>query len=167
MEFSVDNDDEQNNQSFEFKDIDMNYCQTEFAHDQIKNLRREQRDNLNKLETIKNRINNLKKQEFENRRKILLMQEEEERENQIKLNKLIMKQRLMNLKQERERTLEIKKQKVQTERLINEQAMKNSLLNRQIKAKLINENVKNEKKEIETRINDNKVLRKNEKQKIK
>ena len=72
MEFSVDNDDEQNNQSFEFKDIDMNYCQTEFAHDQIKNLRREQRDNLNKLETIKNRINNLKKQEFENRRKILL-----------------------------------------------------------------------------------------------
>ena len=40
------------------------------------------------------------------------MQEEEERANQIKLNKLIMKQRLMNLKQERERTLEIKKQKV-------------------------------------------------------
>ena len=40
-----------------------------------------------------NRINNLKKQEFEERKKTLLMQEEEERANQIKLNKLIMKQR--------------------------------------------------------------------------
>ena len=36
----------------------------------------------------------------------------------------------MNLKQERERTLEIKKQKVRTERLINEQAMRKSLLNK-------------------------------------
>ena len=162
MEFSIDNDDEQNSEIFEYKDSDMNYCETEVAHDQIKTLKKEQRDNLIKLETIRNRINNLKKQDYETRKKILLMQEEEERENQIKLNKLIMKQRLMNLKQERERTLEIKKQKVRTERLINEQAMRNSLLNKQLKAKLINENTKNEKKEIEARIYDNKVLRTNE-----
>ena len=58
------------------------------------------------------------------------MEEEKEIENQIKLNKLIMKQRLMNLKQEIERTLEIKKQEVWTERLINLQAMRNSLLNK-------------------------------------
>ena len=37
---------------------------------------------------------------------------------------------------------EIKKQKVRTERLINEQAMRNSLLNKQLKAKLINEQKK-------------------------
>ena len=109
MEFSIDNDDEQNSEIFEYKDSDINYCETEVAHDQIKTLKKEQRDNLIKLETIRNRINNLKKQDYETRKKILLMQEEEERENQIKLNKLIMKQRLMNLKQERERTLEIKK----------------------------------------------------------
>ena len=40
--------------------------------------------------------------------------------------------------------------------------MRNSLLNKQLKAKLINENTKNEKKEIEARIYDNKVLRTNE-----
>ena len=84
------------------------------------------------------------------------MQEEEHREQQIKLNKLIMKQQLLSLKQEREKTLQIKKEKVKTERLINEQLLKNSLLNKQMKAKLINESVKNDKKKIED--NNNKEI---------
>ena len=46
MEFSVDNDDEQNRQILEYNDWDMNYCETEVTHDQIKTLKKEKRNNL-------------------------------------------------------------------------------------------------------------------------
>ncbi len=39
-------------QIFEYNDSDMNYCETEVTHDQIKTLKKEQRNNLIKKETI-------------------------------------------------------------------------------------------------------------------
>ena len=61
MEISIDNNEK--NESSVFKESLINYTEIDEAHEQIKTLKKENKDNLIKLESIKNRINNLKKQE--------------------------------------------------------------------------------------------------------
>ena len=70
MEISIDNNEK--NESSVFKESLINYTEIDEAHEQIKTLKKENKNNLIKLESIKNRINNLKKQECENRKKKII-----------------------------------------------------------------------------------------------
>ena len=117
----------------------------EYSNAQIRILKKEQNENLSKINLIKQRIFNLQKQDLENKKKLIQIEANSEKENRILIAKNKLKAQLDNLKNEREKTLQLKKEKVKTDKLLNEQSLKSSINKKKYKAKMISENVRNEK----------------------
>ena len=117
--------------------------------------KKEKNINLNKIQVLKNRINNLKQQEQKNIRQIEILKEKEEKMKKIikekKENKKIIE---INKKKEHDKFILMKK-KIQEDRQIQINNLNNSLMKRKEdlnkKAKL----VKNNKNEIKNQINKN------------
>ena len=117
--------------------------------------KKEKNINLNKIQILKNRINNLKQQEQKNIRQIEILKEKEEKMKKIikekKENKKIIED---NKKKEHDKFILMKK-KIQEDRQMQINNLNNSLMKRKEnlykKAKL----VKNNKNEIKNKINKN------------
>ncbi len=117
--------------------------------------KKEKNINLNKLEILKNRINNLKQQEQKNIRQIELIQEKEEKMKKIinikKENKKIVDE---YKKKEQEKFLLIKK-KIQEDRQIQINNLNNTLNKRKENLYKKVKMLKNNKNEIKNKINKN------------
>ena len=117
--------------------------------------KREKNNNLNKIQILRNRINNLKQQEQKNIRQIEILQEKEEKMKKIKNEKKDNKKKYEEYKKtEKEKFILIKK-KIQEERQNQIDNLNNSLLKRKenlIKKKQI---LKQNKNEIKNKINKN------------
>lgn len=117
--------------------------------------KKEKNTNLNKIEILKNRINNLKQQEQKNIRQIELLQEKEEKMKKIinikKENKKIVDE---YKKKEQEKFILIKK-KIQEDRQLQIENLNYSLMKRKENLNKKAKMLKNNKNEIKSQINKN------------
>lgn len=121
--------------------------ETEVLLSQIK---KERKENLEKLNMIKNRINNIHKQNADCEKRLYILQAQEERVNEIKLSKMQIKKKLEQIKLQKKKNLDLKKEKVRTDRLLNQQKLRHAKEQKEIKTKIISDQVKNDKMSIES-----------------
>lgn len=118
-------------------------------------VKKEKNLNLNKLEILKNRINNLKQQENKNIQQIKSLQEKEEKMKKIIKAKKENKKMIDDLKKkELDKFLLIKK-KIQEDRQIQINNLNNSLLKRNEMLNKKAQMIKQNKNEIKNKINKN------------
>ena len=122
--------------------------------------KKEKNLNINKIELLKNRINNLKQQELKNIREIEVLQQREEKMKKIKNYKKENKKMIEDYrKKEQEKFILIKK-KIQEERQAQINNLNNSLLRKTENLNKKIQKLKNSKNEIKNKIfkNNNTVL---------
>lgn len=117
--------------------------------------KKEKNINLNKLEILKNRINNLKQQEQKNIRQIEMLQEKEEKMKKIINEKKENKKKLEDFKKKENERFFLIKKKIQEDRHNQINSLNNSILKRKedLNKKIIN--LKRNKNEIKNKINKN------------
>ena len=117
--------------------------------------KKEKSINLNKIEILKNRINNLKQQEQKNIRQIEILQEKEEKMKKIINAKKENKKKLENFKKKEHDNYMLIKKRIQENRQIEIMNLNNSLMRRRetLNKKVLN--LKKDKNEIKKKINTN------------
>ena len=118
-------------------------------------VKKEKNINLNKLELLKNRINNLKQQEQKNIRQIEVLQEKEEKMKKIINAKKENKKIINDYKKKEQDKFNLIRKKIQENRKIQMNNLNNSLLKRR---ENLNEKIqilKKNKNSIKTKINTN------------
>ena len=117
---------------------------------QLLELKRLKKENEERIAMIKNRINNIHKQNLDCQRKIYMLESMEERNNEIKMSKMMIKKKLEQIKIQKEKSLQVKQEKVRTEKLLNEQKLRHAKEQKEIKTKIISDQVKNDKMSIQS-----------------
>ena len=111
--------------------------------------------NMNKIEILKNRINNLKQQEQKNIRQIEILQEKEEKMKKIINAKKENKKMIDNYKKKEQDKFNLIRKKIQEDRLIQINNLNNSLLKRREDLNKKKQVLKKNKNEIKNKINRN------------
>ena len=117
--------------------------------------KKEKNTNLNKIEILKNRINNLKQQEQKNIRQIEMLQEKEEKMKKIINEKKENKKKLENFKKKEYHNYMLIKKKIQENRQIEINNLNNSLMRRRETLNKKVQKLKKDKNEIKKKINTN------------
>ena len=144
------NDDEKSNTVQSQRTLSSGPSKRNETEVQLSQIKKERKENLEKLNMIKNRINNIHKQNADCEKRLYILQAQEDRANEIKLSKMQIKKKLEQIKLQKQKTLALKQEKVRTDRLLNEQKLRHAKEQKEIKNKIISDQVKNDKMSIES-----------------
>jgi hypothetical protein len=93
----------------------------------LREIRDKKLHNKKSIETLKNKIINIKYLDLENQQKIKTYKQDEEREKKIQNSKRLLKEQLKKIKNKEIKNLEIRKEKIKINKINTERSVHNSL----------------------------------------